>query len=98
MAQGYEDLSRRALIKLGKDYDQVSDAALLQYLTDHNGEYEGIRPVEKVIARVDQVKDTISGSSSIIKKTLADEADRVLDTVINTLSEVAETTEELLEG
>lgn len=97
MAQGYEDLSRRALIKLGKDYDQVSDAALLQYLTDHNGEYEGIRPVEKVIARVDQVKDTISGSSSIIKKTLANEADRVLDTVINTLSEVAETTEALLE-
>lgn len=97
MARGYEDLSRRALIKLGKDYDQVNDAALLQYLTDHNGEYEGIRPVEKMIARVDQVKDTISDSSSIIKKTLADEADKVLDTVINTLSEVAERTEALLE-
>lgn len=96
MAQGYEDLSRRALIKLGKDYDQVSDAALLQYLTDHNGEYESIRPVEKVIARVDQVKDTISGSTSIVKKTLAQEADRVLDTVINTLADVADKTEELL--
>ena len=98
MSQGYEDLSRRALIKLGKDYDQASDAALLQYLTNHNGEYEGIRPVEKAIARVDQVKDTISGSTSIVKKTLAREADRVLDTVINTLAEVADKTEELLEG
>lgn len=97
MAQGYDNLSRRALIKLGKDYDQVSDAALLQYLTDHNGEYENIRPIEEVIDRVDQIRDTISGSSSIVKKTLAAEADKVLDTVIETLSKVAENTERILE-
>lgn len=98
MAKGYEDLSRRALIRLGKDYDQVSDAALLQYLTENSDKYEGIRPVEKVIDKVDQIKETICGSGSTIKKTFENEADKVLDSVIDTLVSTVDMAESGLES
>lgn len=93
MAKRYEDLSRRALIRLGRDYDQISDAALLQYLSEHSDEYENIRPVEKVIDRVDQIRDTVFGSRSTIKQTFAKEADRILDSVIDALSSTVNETE-----
>lgn len=73
MAKGYEDLSRRALIQLGKNYDQENDAALLQYLTEHSDEYENIRPVEKAIQRADQLKSTAVESADVMKKTFYNE-------------------------
>ena len=97
MGKRYEDLSRRALIKLGGDFDSENDAALLQYLTENGDKYEGVRPVEKVIARVDQVKDALCGSSSSIKQVINKEADKVLDTVIDALSTAAFEAETALE-
>ena len=91
MGKRYEDLSRRALIKLGNNYDQEHDAELLQYLTEHSDEYEGIRPVEKIIEKADHIVDTASTSSSIVKKVLAAEADKMMDAVISSLTETAET-------
>ena len=42
MGKTYEDLSRRALIKLNKDFDQENDAKLLEYLTENGEKYESI--------------------------------------------------------
>lgn len=67
MARGYEDLSRRALIQLGHDFDQEHDGELMRYLTEHNAEYEGIRPVEAFVQRTDQIVETISNSRFGIK-------------------------------
>ena len=90
MAKRYEDLSRRALIQLGTDFDKDNDAELLAYLSEKSDDYEGIRPVEKVIARVDELKDVACGSASIVKATLMKEADKMLDTTMNLLVESAE--------
>ena len=96
MAKAYEDLSRRALIKLGRDFDLDNDAILLEYLSQNADKYEDAHVVEKLIQKVYDVKDTFSDSGSIIKKTIIKESDKLLDTVIDTLSEAVERTEELL--
>ncbi len=91
MARNYSDLSRRALIKLGQDYDQNHDAALLQFLTENDKDYEGVRPIESAIERVDQIKETIIDSKSSIKSTIIAQADKMLDTIINTIYSASDT-------
>lgn len=90
MARNYTDLSRRALIKLNQDFDQENDASLLQYLTENDKKYEGIRPMESVIDRADQIKETLSGSKNSIKDMLSEQADKVLDSVIKSLSSISD--------
>lgn len=89
MARGYEDLSRRALIQLGKDYDQENDAALMQFLADHDEEYEGIRFSEKVIVKADNLSAKLKDSSSVIKKVLVKEGERIVDSVIDAIVSVS---------
>lgn len=90
MAKTYEDLSRRALIQLGHDYDDNNDGALLQYLTEHSDEYEKIRPVEAIINRMDQAVSTISKSGYKIKKTIGIEGGNIVEKAIDTVSDVAD--------
>lgn len=63
MSKTYEDLSRRALIKLGHDYDQDSKGELKQYLDKHQDQYEDIRPIETLVQRTDQLVETVSKSA-----------------------------------
>lgn len=94
MSRGYEDLSRRGLIKLNRDFDQDNDTVLLQYLAEHDAMYEGIRPVEKVINKVDNVVDTVKDSKGIIKATVVKESNKFLDAIIDTITgsaDIAET-------
>ena len=88
MAKGYEDLSRRALIKLGKDYDQETDAALLQYLTDHCDEYEDVRMVEKAIEKADSLTQSVKNTGSTLKNVVAKEASKIIDSVMDTLTDM----------
>lgn len=88
MAKGYEDLSRRGLIRLNKDFDQENDAALLQYLTENDQKYENIRPVEKVIEGADKLKGTFSGAGEVVKNVLLHQADKVVDKVLGSLAGV----------
>lgn len=88
MGKGYEDLSRRALIKLGRDYDQESDAALLEFLTEHGDEYENIRFTEKILEKADQLKESVCGSTSTVKKVISKEADKLLDSTIDILTSI----------
>lgn len=81
MAKGYEDLSRRALIKLGHDYDQEHNGELMLYLTEHSDEYEGIRPVESLVQRTDQLVDTIHKSVFKLKPIVDTAAHKVVDKV-----------------
>ena len=85
MARGYEDLSRRALIKLGHDFDQEHDGELMRYLTEHNAEYEGIRPVEALVQRTDQLVETVSNSRFGIKAVV----DTAAHTAVNKIADFA---------
>lgn len=93
MAKGYEDLSRRALIKLGKDFDQENDAALLNYLAEHDKEYENIRFAEKCIVKADVIAESLKGSKSIIKDVLVSQSDKIIDTVVNAVVTISDDAE-----
>ena len=90
MAKGYEELSRRGLIQLGKDFDQDNDAALIDYLTKNSDKYESIRPVESVIDKIDKVAETFGGSKINIKNVVTKEADKLLDAVVDAISGTAD--------
>ena len=84
MAQVYEDLSRRALIKLDHDFDRDNDAALLRYLADAEEPYEGIRIVERATVKVDNTMENIKDVAKRIKDAYAENEcfiGKVLDTV-----------------
>lgn len=98
MAKGYEDLSRRALIKLGKDYDQENDAALLQYLTEHSNDYENIRFMEKVMVKTDNIAEKLKGASGVIKTVLANESTKVIESVIDAVIMASSEAEKGLNG
>ena len=57
-SKSYEDLSRRALIKLSQDFDMDNDDALLRYLDkkleENPNTYESIRIPERVIVVADK--------------------------------------------
>lgn len=84
MSKSYEDLSRRALIKLDHDFDAENDEALLKYLGERENEYENIRFVEKVTVRVDRLSETAKESMAKIRDACFDEADRFVDKAIST--------------
>lgn len=90
MAKGYEDLSRRALIKLGHDYDQAHNGELMLYLMEHNDEYEGIRPVESLVQRTDQLVETIHNSVFKLKPIVDTAAHRVVNKVADVAIENAD--------
>ena len=85
MSRSYEDLSRRALVQLGKDYDANNDAQLLRYLQENDQKYEGIRPVEKVIQRTDEVKQVMTDAGATVKNVVMRQIDKVLDCVVDTV-------------
>lgn len=83
MSRSYEDLSRRALVQLGKDYDADNNANLLGYLQENDERYEGIRPVEKVIQRTDEVKQVMNDAGITVKNVVMRQIDKVLDCVVD---------------
>ena len=89
MSRSYEDLSRRALVQLGKDYDADNNAHLLGYLQENDPKYEGIRPVEKVIQRTDEVKQVMSEAGITVKNVVMRQVDKVLDCVIDAVKHTA---------
>lgn len=93
MGKAYEDLSRRALIKLDHDFDAENDEALLKYLESKENEYENIRFIEKVTVKTDQLGESLKESAKKIRDACFNEADRMVDTAI---SSVVKTTAEVV--
>ena len=93
MAKGYEDLSRRALIQLGKDFDQDNEAALLHYLAENGSNYENIRPMEKIIVKADAVTDSIKESAKNIKNVLNEHSGKVISSVVDAIITASSETE-----
>lgn len=95
MSRSYEDLSRRALVQLGHDFDQSNDAALLQYLDENDSKYEDIRPIEKMTDKMDQLGKKLAISGETLKKAAYNEMNKLMDGVIDTIqSFVTENAEE----
>lgn len=90
MARNYEDLSRRALMALNKDYDNDNDGKLMSYFAevDPERQYEGIRPIESVVDRIDQITDTVKENGGALKEAAIKAAEGTLDKVINTLGDI----------
>lgn len=88
--KNYQDLSRRALIKLNTDFDNANNNALLKYLNDKLEEnpntYESIRIPERIIVVADKTatevkhigEDIIDKSGTIIAKITENLADSAL--------------------
>lgn len=83
----YNDLSRRGLIKLNNDFDKTHNNDLHNFLNNSTNEYEGIRPIESIVDRMDEVGATIHGKGDIISKTMMDRVNHVFDSVITSLTE-----------
>lgn len=85
----YEDLSRRALIQLGHDYDQLNDNKLQKFL-DHNEElYERIRPAERLIAGYDKAVETIFGSRVCVRESIQENTGAVIERVGDAMATAA---------
>lgn len=88
--KSYEDLSRRALIKLSQDFDMDNDDALLRYLDkkleENPNTYESIRIPERVIVVADKTatevkrigEDVIDKGGTLIAKITENLADSAL--------------------
>ena len=88
--KSYEDLSRRALIKLSQDFDMDNDDALLRYLDkkleENPNTYESIRITERVIVVADKTatevkrigEDVIDKGGTLIAKITENLADSAL--------------------
>ncbi len=89
-SKSYEDLSRRALIKLSQDFDMDNDDALLRYLDkkleENPNTYESIRIPERVIVVADKTatevkrigEDVIDKGGTLIAKITENLADSAL--------------------
>ena len=89
-SKSYEDLSRRALIKLSQDFDMDNDDALLRYLDKklegNPNTYESIRIPERVIVVADKTatevkrigEDVIDKGGTLIAKITENLADSAL--------------------
>lgn len=94
MARMYEDLSRRALIKLDHDYDDAEGEALKKYLEEHDEEYEGIRTIEAVTEKMDELGQKVSESGSAVKKLAMKELNKVVDHLIDSIEEIVQASAE----
>lgn len=91
MAKGYQDLSRRGLIKLNEDFDNENEGKLLDYLSKNDDRYENVRTIEKIVERCDQVKDEFTGkASSGLQKIAAKGIDLALDKAVGSLNTLLE--------
>ena len=89
-SKSYEDLSRRALIKLSQDFDMDNDDALLRYLDkkleENPNTYESIRIPERVMVVADKTatevkrigEDVIDKGGTLIAKITENLADSAL--------------------
>ena len=87
----YEDLSRRALIQLGHEYDELNDNRLQKFLTHNEDLYEGIRPVERIIDGCDQAIETVFGSRVSVCQSICSAGGTVIGAVGEALATAAGT-------
>lgn len=81
----YKDLSRRGLIRLNRDYDDKSDNALFDFYQEHSDEYEGVRPFEQIVERVDELSDKLKDKKDTVSESMMSRIDSVFDGVVKAL-------------
>ena len=88
MARTYEDLSRRALIKLNHDFDEENNGKLQKYLEkrDEENPYEGIRTIETITVKVDDIVDTVRTNKSALKQAAINATETALNKTIDAIT------------
>ena len=75
----YQDLSRRALIKLNESFDKEHDDVLLKYLNEHIDELEGKTAVENVTEKVEGLSKTCSSVANKVIDEFFGSLDKLID-------------------
>ena len=77
-------------------WDSISDNALSDFLDENSDDYERIRRIERITVKVDSIaenfglaKSNIGESVKTIKKTVAEETDKMLDIVVRGFASAA---------
>ena len=93
----YGELSRRGLIKLNNDYDKANDNALNDFLDQHDGFYEEIRPYEQIAEKLDDVTETLQQKGSQVSNAMMDRVNHVFDAMINSMTEEIDRCESVMD-
>lgn len=93
----YEELSRRGLIKLNRDYDVESNNALKEFLNNSQTVYEPIRPIEQVIDKIDKTTEAMEARGSAVSDAIMDRVNHVFDTIIGDLTSEANRCSEVID-
>ena len=83
----YNELSRRGLIKLNNDFDIANDNALKEFLNSSSEGYEGIRPHEQMIEKMDETIDRVKIQGGIVSSALVKRMDKVFDRLMDKISD-----------
>lgn len=74
----FNAFSRRGLIEAATDFDNVNDGAFGKFIKEkeklREGTYEGIRPIERIIVKVD-------GTTGVAAKVVNANLDRIFDNI-----------------
>lgn len=83
----YNELSRRGLIKLNNDFDTANNNALKEFLNNSEDVYEGIRPHEHMIEKLDETAERVKIQGGIVSTAVIKRMDKIFDHVMDKLSE-----------
>lgn len=82
----YNELSRRGLISLNKDFDNDNQNSLKDYLNSTEKCYEPVRPIEQVIERLDEATDAVKARNGVVSDAIMSRVNDMFDGIIDSLT------------
>ena len=83
----YNDLSRKSLIRLAKDFDAKSGNGLKEYFLDNIEYYEKARPIEILIDKMDDLTEVVKEGRKAVSSMASDDANKIIDSVTKSVNE-----------
>lgn len=82
----YDELSRRGLINLNKDFDNDNQNSLKEYLNSSETVYEPVRPIEQVIERLDEATDAVKARGGVVSDAIMSRVNDMFDGIIDSIT------------
>ena len=83
----YNELSRRGLIKLNNEFDIAHNNELKEFLNNSIDGYEGIRPHEQMIEKLDETTEKVKIQGGVVSSAVIKRIDKVFDRMMDKLQE-----------